>query len=92
MCPPAIYVGSLLDLNNGITHGQWIDATIPAGSMLTVIAAMLDRSPTTARTGEPAAEWLILDSEGFDHRIDAHETLGEVQRLAVMADTAGGAG
>ena len=82
---PSVFLGSLLDLNNGITHGGWFDATQPVESMLAAIGSMLERSPTTARTGEPADEWIVLDSEGFSKRIDPHEALEQIAVLATLA-------
>lgn len=82
---PAIYVGSLLDLNNGITHGVWLDASQPVETMLAAITSMLDTSPTMFLTGEPAEEWLILDNEGFAQRIDPHDTL-ELVRSSTTND------
>lgn len=85
--PPSIYVGSLLDYNAGLLHGEWIDATLPPSRVLARIADLLARSPTTRRTGEPAEEWAILDSEGFAERVDPHESLDCVHELARKSRT-----
>lgn len=80
---PSIWVGSLSDYNNGVLHGEWLDAAREEDDIQADIAAMLARSPTTARTGEPAEEWGIFDYEGFNQlRIDQHEELELVSQIA----------
>lgn len=75
---PRFFAASLSDQNNGVLHGAWIDASADASTMQSEIDAMLDRSPTYEHFGEPAEEWLILDSEGFGHRLDAHTSTDEI--------------
>lgn len=80
---PAIFVASLTDYVNGVLHGSWLDARLPPGVLLQHVHHLLEASPTTKRTGEPAEEWVILDHEGFHGtKIDPHEPLEEVHRLA----------
>ena len=80
---PSIWVGSLSDYNNGILYGEWLDAAREPDEIETDIQSMLDRSPTTAHTGEPAEEWGIFDHDGFNQlRIDEHESITLVSRIA----------
>jgi antirestriction protein len=62
---PQLWVGSWLDYNNGILHGQWIDAARTSEDLWTDIRAMLAASPTARRHGEIAEEWGIFDHEHF---------------------------
>ncbi|MCL2780001.1 MAG: antirestriction protein ArdA [Actinomycetia bacterium] len=80
---PAIYVASLSDYNNGILHGAWIDATQDETEVQTAIQAMLDNSPTTRGTGEPAEEFAIHDYDSFGGlNLDENESIATVTALA----------
>jgi antirestriction protein len=80
---PRIWVASLSDYNNGILHGQWIDAAQDETDLQTAIDTMLAASPWTAHTGGPAEEWAIHDHDGFAPlRIDEHEDLSWISRVA----------
>jgi len=80
---PRIYVASLSDYNNGILHGTWIEADPDSEVMQEQIDEMLERSPTTRRSGEPAEEWAIHDYEGFgDLRLSELDSLDYIARLA----------
>jgi antirestriction protein len=80
---PRIYAASLSDYNNGILHGQWIDATSEVEEMQQAINQMLAASPTTARYGEPAEEWAIHDYEDFgDIRVDENQSLATIAKWA----------
>jgi antirestriction protein len=80
---PKIWVGSLLDYNDGVLHGEWIDAAREAEELEADIQAMLDTSPTAARSGEVAEEWGIFDYDGFGPaRIYEHDDLRLVSRVA----------
>lgn len=76
--PPAIYVASLADYNDGRLLGTWIDATIGADAIYEQIHAML------AQSREPAPEeWAIHDYEGFgDKQLSEFERIEEVAALA----------
>ena len=63
--PPRIWVGSLSDYNNGVLHGEWIDATQDEAEVYEQIAEMLAASPTTARYGDLAEEYGIFDHDNF---------------------------
>lgn len=79
----AIYAASLLDYNNGILHGAWVDADDDESRMATEVYTMLAKSPTTKQYGEPAEEWAIHDYEGFEpYRLDEYSGLATVARLA----------
>jgi antirestriction protein len=80
---PCIWVASLSDYNNGIVHGQWMNAARDVAALQADINAMLATSPWTARTGEPAEEWAIHDYDGFEPlRIDEHESLSWISLVA----------
>jgi antirestriction protein len=80
---PQIWVGSLLDYNNGILYGDWLDAARPADELEADIKALLAGSPTTAKNGDPADEWGIFDFEGFGSvRLGENESISYVSRLS----------
>jgi antirestriction protein len=80
---PRIYVASLSDYNNGILHGDWLDATDEPDQLHAGINTMLATSPTTRRYGEPAEEWAIHDYEGFGPlRIGEYTGVERISRLA----------
>jgi antirestriction protein len=80
---PEIWVGSWLDYNNGILHGQWIDATQDEAGLDADIAAMLAVSPTSRDTGEPAEDWGIFDFDNFGSlRVGEQESLSWVSAVA----------
>lgn len=55
-----IYVACLASYNNGILHGEWIDAAQGVAGIWRDVSQMLLRSPA-----EYAEEWAIHDYEGF---------------------------
>ena len=80
---PRIWVGSLLDYNAGILHGDWIDATQTVDAIREQVASILAASPTTAETGEPAEEWGIFDHDDFgSYKVQEYEGLEDVARIA----------
>ncbi len=80
---PRIYVASLSDYNNGLLHGEWIDAGSDPEALQQQIDDMLKRSPTSQRYGDTAEEWAIHDYDGFEAlRIGEHETLSTIAVLA----------
>lgn len=80
---PQIWVGSLSDYNNGLLHGAWLDAARDEDDLQADIQTMLTASPWTARSGEPAEEWAIFDSDGFGPlRIGEHESLRWISLVA----------
>lgn len=85
---PKIYVACLAAYNNGILHGEWIDANQEADAIRDDIAAMLKASPIT-----DAEEWAIHDYEDFEGvRIEEYSGIDEVAKkppsLPSMADWA----
>lgn len=58
---PRIYVACLAAYNNGILHGEWIDAHQEAWEIQAEISRMLQASPIPN-----AEEWAIHDYEGFE--------------------------
>lgn len=83
--PPSIWIGSLLDYNNGILHGDWIDATREEADIHAGIRRILAASPTARMQGEVAEEWGIFDSDGFGL---AH--IGEYESIELVANLARG--
>ena len=59
-----IYVASLMDYNNGILHGRWIDVT-DVETIWEEINKMLEESPSAKEYHEKAEEWAVHDYEGF---------------------------
>lgn len=81
--PPRIWVGSWLDYNNGILHGQWIDASRETDEVWADITAMLAASPTARKHGGVAEDWGIFDHEGFGPlKIGEQETISFVTAVA----------
>lgn len=80
---PRIWVGSLSDYNNGILHGEWLDAAREPDEIWADITRMLAASPTAARYGEPAEEWGIFDYDNFGNaRVYEHDQIESVARVA----------
>lgn len=80
---PSIWVGSWLDYNNGVLHGQWITADRDDAELWTDIHAMLAGSPTAQATGEVAEDWGIFDHEDFGGlRIGEQESVAWVAAVA----------
>lgn len=80
---PQIWAGSLADYNNGVLHGTWIDAAREPDEIEADIQTMLATSPEAARTGEPAEEWGVFDTDNFGAcRIDQHEDLDWISAVA----------
>jgi len=80
---PSIWVGSWLDYNDGVLHGQWITADRDDAELWTDIQAMLAGSPTARATGEVAEDWGIFDHENFGSlRVGEQETVSWVAAVA----------
>lgn len=80
---PRIWVGSLLDYNAGILHGDWIDATQDDDALHEQVQAILAASPTMAETGDPAEEWGIFDHDDFGgYKVQECDLLEDVARIA----------
>ena len=75
---PRIYVASLSDYNDGVLHGDWIDAAENDETVHDQIAAMLARSPTTPH----AEEYAIHDYEGFGaYHVNEYESITTVTKI-----------
>jgi antirestriction protein len=75
---PRIYVASLSDYNNGILHGEWLDADSDPDELISAIQTILDHSPT----GQ-AEEFAIFDFEGFGPwRLSEYESITMVTAVA----------
>ena len=74
---PRIYVASLSAYNEGILHGDWIDADEEPEELSAAVQTMLERSPTPG-----AEEFAIHDFEGFgDYRVGEYDSLDWVSRV-----------
>ena len=81
--PPRVWVGSWLDYNHGVLHGEWLDADREADELHADIAAMLATSPTARASGEVAEDWGIFDCENFGPlKIGEQETVDFVTAVA----------
>lgn len=81
--PPRIWVGSWLDYNNGVLHGQWIDAARADDEVWADIEAMLASSPSARQQGEIAEDWGIFDHENFGPlKVGEQETVSFVTAAA----------
>lgn len=79
---PRVYVASLSDYNAGVLHGRWLPADTTEEELANDIAGMLAASPTAKGSGQPAEEWAVHDSEGFNGlHLDEHEGLGYLTRI-----------
>jgi antirestriction protein len=80
---PKIWVGSLSDYNNGVLHGEWMDAAREPDEVHADIQRMLSASPTAAKYGDVAEEWGIFDHEGFGaHTVHEYDSIDTVSRIA----------
>lgn len=80
---PAIWIGSLLDYNNGLLHGDWTNAAREDSDVWADVQRILAASPTSKETGELAEEWGIFDYEDFgDWKPGEYEDLSVVTAVA----------
>jgi antirestriction protein len=78
MSAPRIYVACLAAYNNGILHGEWIDAGQSADELHEAVQKMLAASPMPG-----AEEWAIHDFEGFAPlRLSEWESFERVAAIA----------
>lgn len=85
---PRIYVACLASYNNGILHGEWIDATLSVDEIHEHIRAMLKASPMA-----DAEEHAIHDIDGFGKiPISEYESIFYVNCLAIFIQEHGGQG
>lgn len=85
VAPPKIWVGSWLDYNNGVLHGDWIDVARTEDEVWADIEAILKASPTARKYGEVAEDWGIFDYENF-----APLSVGESETIAHVTAVARG--
>lgn len=77
---PQIYVACLAAYNNGLLHGEWIDANQSVEELNETIYSMLAKSPIPQ-----AEEWAIHAYEDFgEMAIDENESLKMVSALAAF--------
>lgn len=83
------YAACLASYNNGVLHGQWIDAQSDIDAMQAEVDAMLRASrfpnvtvehPETGKAVPSAEEWAIHDTEGLP------SSIGEYSGLQPIAD------
>lgn len=80
---PRIWIGSLLDYNNGRLYGDWVDAAQDAEALAAAARNILAASPTMAETGDPAEEFGIFDHDDFgDWKPGEYEDLDVVASVA----------
>lgn len=80
---PQIWVGSLLDYNAGILHGDWLDAAQDDEALAAEVQRILAASPTMAETGDPAEEYGIFDHEDFGlYQVQEYDQLEHVAQIA----------
>jgi len=80
---PHIWVGSLLDYNCGVLHGEWVDAAQDDDALIADVQHILNTSPTMATTGEPAEDYGIFDYEDFGlYQVPEYDPLNHVARIA----------
>ena len=85
MCEPRIYVACLAAYNNGMLHGEWIDAAQGLDGIYEDVQSMLKNSPI-----ENAEEWAIHDFEGFgSYRVSEYEGLQSVAEIAEFIEEHG---
>jgi len=83
---PRIYVASLSDYNNGVLHGDWIDATLGTDDIHARIKRILATSPTTPE----AEEFAVHDYEEFgEYRVGEYEPIERIHRIAAGINTHG---
>jgi len=82
---PKIYVACLAAYNNGILHGQWIDANQEVDDIHEEIKKILRASPIPG-----AEEFAIHDYEGFcGLRIEEYQDIATVAEMAAMIEEHG---
>lgn len=82
---PKIYVACLASYNNGILHGEWINADQDANAIHAEIQDMLKNSPMPG-----AEEWAIHDYEGFEGlRLSEYESIKDVAQYAQLIEEHG---
>lgn len=79
---PRIYVADLAAYNNGILHGQWIDATDSVDDILQQITDMLQDSPVS-----DAEEFAIHDYDNFGPcSLSEYASIESVHEIAAFLD------
>jgi len=82
---PKVYVACLAAYNNGILHGEWIDARQEPEAIHEQIKKMLAKSPIAG-----AEEWGLHDYEGFcGLRLSEYESIEKVAEMAKMIEEHG---
>ncbi|WP_087925467.1 antirestriction protein ArdA [Streptomyces albireticuli] len=77
-----IYVACLASYNNGILHGEWIDATQDPDSIHHAIHLMLESSPMS-----DAEEFAIHDYDDFGGiRLGEYESIEDLHLIALALD------
>lgn len=75
---PRVWIGSLADYNNGILHGDWVDAAVEEEVLVATARDIVARSETPG-----AEEWAIFDYDDFGpFKPGEYETLDIVARVA----------
>ena len=80
---PRVWIACLASYNDGILHGEWIDA-VDADEIREGIERVLKTSPTPG-----AEEWAIHDHEGFGSMSDKHPDIDELAELGAAIEEHG---
>jgi hypothetical protein len=62
---PHLWLASVTDHEWGIRHGAWVSANQEVSGIRADLDAMLVRSPTARRNGQPVSAWAIFYSADF---------------------------
>jgi antirestriction protein len=81
---PRVYAACLASYNNGILHGEWLDATDP-DVLREEIAEMLSAGPA-----DNAEEWAFHDYDGFgNYTVSEYEDIDELTRIGACIEEHG---
>lgn len=75
---PKVWIGCLAAYNNGVLHGDWVDAAVEGHELVRSAQEILSRSP------EPdAEEWAIFDDDAFGgYQVEQYDSLEQIARVA----------
>lgn len=73
---PQLWLASVTDHEWGIRHGAWVSANQEVSGIRADLDAMLARSPTARRNGQPVSAWAIFYSADFgSYHVRQHDSL-----------------
>lgn len=75
---PRVWIGSLADYNNGMLHGDWVDAAVDDEELIAAAQRILATSELS-----DAEEYAIFDYDDFgDFKVEQYEQLSLVAKVA----------